>query len=771
MVIERNEIILEDRNKRYEVKYNNTILSEQERMTAIPYIIIKHYIENNKQEVTFEEFRNKFIDIKKIISVNGIMQFLLEEEKITNDSKSSRESNYIRQGRPLLEYKYNEEIIKFGVWTQWANDSNESNFAKFIAEINKFGYIIEECSMKIENNIKKEALEINIQDTREIFNNIVKRIIVKQNIKITDLGIHNGDLESKWFDMALLKNLPESCVGSKNGMSSNQSSIILTGKEFELFPVIRRNEFSGNIIGRHITIELPVKIMSNNLKYLKEEKYNSENTIIETYITTNEATQNRVEFGTKKVDGNEYKEFYNKLYKNCKLLVLKIKGKLEYVIFALREEDSSEYLEDLELTKALTYFDFQTRITNPEQVTFIKNDNIKIKEQMEGGAQKQIVSKKDYEVNFLIKSIRQYVLSKSFIYNYNDLSNFYLSLKTKPFAILAGISGTGKSKLVKLFARAVGATPENGQYNIINVKPDWNDSTELFGYKNINDEFIPGKLTEIIFIASKEENINKPYFICLDEMNLARVEYYLSEYLSIIESREFDEDNNIKTDRLFTGEYLAAGNKYANLRIPENIYIVGTVNMDDTTFAFSRKVLDRANTIEFSDVDLDALDFSNEECESINVDNGFFKTSFLNIKDALNSDDAFVRQTNSKVKDINEILEQGNKNFGYRVRDEIVFYMLENKINDLLSEDEAFDFQIMQKILPIITGSEFVIKDILIKLFNYCNTNGKEVTATVEYIKDCETELKSDKIKYKKSAEKILMMLRGYEDGFTSFWA
>ncbi|MBX4268438.1 MrcB family domain-containing protein [Clostridium estertheticum] len=375
-----------------------------------------------------------------------------------------------------------------------------------------------------------------------------------------------------------------------------------------------------------------------------------------------------------------------------------------------------------------------------------------------------------HETKYIIEGVNSYILFKSFIYNYNDLANFYLSLKTKPFVILAGISGTGKSKLVKLFANAVGATSDNGQYNIISVKPDWNDSTELFGYKNINDEFVPGKLTEIIFRASKTENINKPYFICLDEMNLARVEYYLSEYLSIIESRELDVDNNIKTDRLFSPEYLPEGSEYANLRIPENIYIVGTVNMDDTTFAFSRKVLDRANTIEFSDVDLDALDFNNEECESINVYNDFFKTSFLNIKDALNSDDVFVRQTNSKVKEINEILEQGNKNFGYRVRDEIVFYMLENKISDLLSEDEAFDFQIMQKILPIINGSELLVKEILIKLFNYCNTNGKEITATIEYIKDCEVELKSGKIKYKKSAKKIFMMLRGYEDGFTSFW-
>jgi energy-coupling factor transporter ATP-binding protein EcfA2 len=369
----------------------------------------------------------------------------------------------------------------------------------------------------------------------------------------------------------------------------------------------------------------------------------------------------------------------------------------------------------------------------------------------------------------ILNNIHNSIRKDGFVFEKKFLANFYLSLKTKPFVILAGTSGTGKSKLVRLFAEAIGATKDNERFTMISVKPDWNDSTELLGYKNINEDFVPGKLTKIIYEASMTENKDKPYFICLDEMNLARVEYYLSDYLSLIESREVSDSGEIITDKLFSRDYL--GEDYSNLCIPENIYIVGTVNMDDTTFAFSRKVLDRANTIEFSDVDLDALDFSDEECESINVNNSFLRTSFLNIKDALNSDDEFVREINSKVKDINEILELGNKKFGYRVRDEIVFYMLENKINDLLSEDEAFDFQIMQKILPTITGSELIIKDTLIKLFNYCSTNDKEISATGEYIKNCETELKSNRIKYKKSAKKILMMLRGYEDGFTSFWS
>ncbi len=380
---------------------------------------------------------------------------------------------------------------------------------------------------------------------------------------------------------------------------------------------------------------------------------------------------------------------------------------------------------------------------------------------------KEVKLIKNYNIDEVIERINLFMKKNSFILEKDMLNNYFLSLKTKPFLILAGISGTGKSKLIRLFANAIGATTEDGQYNIISVKPDWNDSTELFGYKNINDEFIPGKLTNIIKLASSPENTDKPYFICLDEMNLARIEYYLSEYLSIIESRKF-KNGEIVTEELFHNNYLTSESEYSGLKIPQNIYIIGTVNMDDTTFAFSRKVLDRANTIEFSDVDLDTLDFEEGECEPIPIDNNFLKSSFLNIKEALDYDKEFVKETNDKVKAINEILKKGNKNFGYRVRDEIVFYMLENKIAGLLDEDIAFDYQIMQKILPTISGSDEYIKDILIKLFNYCIID-EVISTTGDYVKACE-KVAPDKIKYKKSAKKILMMLRGYEDGFTSFW-
>ena len=177
-------------------------------------------------------------------------------------------------------------------------------------------------------------------------------------------------------------------------------------------------------------------------------------------------------------------------------------------------------------------------------------------------------------------------------------------------------------------------------------------------------------------------------------MNLARVEYYLSDYLSIIESRK-KVGQEIITDDIVQFE---ENNETINLHIPDNIYIIGTVNMDDSTFQFSRKVLDRANTIEFSDVDLDNLFFeNNEEVESLNVSNNFLKTTYLKTMDIEEEYREYAKEINKKIIEINEILKKSQKQFAYRVRDEILFYMVENKKANLLHEDIAFDYQIMQK--------------------------------------------------------------------------
>ena len=355
-----------------------------------------------------------------------------------------------------------------------------------------------------------------------------------------------------------------------------------------------------------------------------------------------------------------------------------------------------------------------------------------------------------------INHIENYIKNQGYNYTYNQLSNLYLSLKTKPFTILAGISGTGKSKIIRLFADSI-----NADYTLISIRPDWNDSTELLGYKNLDDKFIKGQLTKTILKA--KQNKNKPHLICLDEMNLARVEYYLSDYLSIIESRK-KVGQEIITDDIVQFE---ENNETINLHIPDNIYIIGTVNMDDSTFQFSRKVLDRANTIEFSDVDLDNLFFeNNEEVESLNVSNNFLKTTYLKTMDIEEEYREYAKEINKKIIEINEILKKSQKQFAYRVRDEILFYLVENKKSNLLHEDIAFDYQIMQKILPAISGSEESVYQVLIDLLNFvCETN------TIDTIEEGLNYLKETKAKYENSANKIIYMLKGYQnDGYVSYW-
>lgn len=373
----------------------------------------------------------------------------------------------------------------------------------------------------------------------------------------------------------------------------------------------------------------------------------------------------------------------------------------------------------------------------------------------------------------IIAQIKNYIASKGFTYEDGLVENFYLSLKSKPFVILAGTSGTGKTRLVKLFAEACGATTANGRYKMVSVRPDWSDSSDLFGHVDLNGKFIPGAIID--FVKKAELDTAKPYFLCLDEMNLARVEYYLSDVLSVIETRDFV-GGTITSDPLVDGTYYGsdkfAAGKYGTVTLPENLYIIGTVNMDETTFPFSRKVLDRANTIEFSFVDL-APNYRElpPNVGPMDLPNRFLKTEYLLLAQCTDQQDK-VDEFCVELQAMNRILQGANAHVGYRVRDEIVFYMLNNQSADLLTENDAMDNEIMQKILPRIQGSSASVKRMLCELFKHCAGDFRGFQTDDSNLSD-EMEKVSQKpgCKYKRSAEKIAFMVRRYEeDGFTSYW-
>ncbi|MGC9218978.1 MAG: McrB family protein, partial [Athalassotoga sp.] len=375
-----------------------------------------------------------------------------------------------------------------------------------------------------------------------------------------------------------------------------------------------------------------------------------------------------------------------------------------------------------------------------------------------------------YNVKDELDHIKNYIKNHGFIYNDKLIENFYLSLKSKPFLILAGISGTGKSKLARLFGEAIDCNIKNGQFILVPVRPDWSDSTELLGYKDMHNKFHPGVLTN--FIKRAINDINKPCFFVLDEMNLARVEYYFSDILAIMESRKKDGDRII-TDLILNKELLDDDSlrEYSNLYIPENLYFIGTVNMDETTFPFSKKVLDRANVIEFSDVNLDYFVGDIEEITEKVLNNGFLKNEFLTLNDCLDYRE-IIDDVILVLKKINDVLREGDLHFGYRVRDEISFYMIYNELNGLMKFDEAMDLEILQKILPRIHGSSIIIKKMLVELFKICSSNHEakyeyeDIDVSDKMIKDID-----DNCLYPRSARKIIYMVRRYEeDGFTSYW-
>ncbi|PEU25008.1 MrcB family domain-containing protein [Bacillus wiedmannii] len=354
----------------------------------------------------------------------------------------------------------------------------------------------------------------------------------------------------------------------------------------------------------------------------------------------------------------------------------------------------------------------------------------------------------------IIDHVSSYIQSKGFFYEKKDLINFFLSLKTKPFVILSGISGTGKTKIVQWFAESLGATEENGQFTLIPVRPDWSDSSDLLGYVNLQGEFQERPLIKVLEAA--DANPNRPYFVVLDEMNLARVEYYFSDFLSVIESRKW------KDGKIVTSPVLPESITNKHITIPSNVYIIGTVNMDETTHPLSKKVLDRANTIEFNTVNLDYFNFlmDVEEKEAEIASNRSLETEYLYLKECFKENEDLVRNISTILIEINKTLESVGAQVGYRIRDEICFYMAYNEQGKLLSFDEALDYQIYQKILPRLAGSDGRTEEVLKQLYVLC--------ANEEYDSGNND---ASYAKYPRSANKLSHMLRRFEyDGFTSFW-
>lgn len=412
-----------------------------------------------------------------------------------------------------------------------------------------------------------------------------------------------------------------------------------------------------------------------------------------------------------------------------------------------------------------------------------------------GGVNKEI--KKDLKVQ---KRFDPQIYSKVKVFASNLPYRPYITaIKSKPFLLLAGISGTGKSRIVRELARACwdegseeykAQKPKN--FEMVQVKPNWHDSSELIGYVSRvsgSPAFVAGDFLK--FVAKAWENPDVPYFLCLDEMNLAPVEQYFAEYLSVVESRKCDENGVVTTDpilkkcdeqwyfdltaQLTTDEDTRAQFNKDGIAIPQNLIVVGTVNMDETTFSFSRKVLDRAMTIEMNEVNLrGGLESQHEQIGKLEAGN-LIGTAVEGV-DIYNANKDVCDMALKYLEAVNAQLEGTPFKVAYRTRNEFLLYVVNNlpynkdKDGNELDENyviaRALDEITSMKILSRIEGDETKIGNLLDRLT-------ATVTEQLKTISGKDYSAKKDEAnkEYSVSLAKLAEMKKRLESGYTSFWS
>lgn len=367
------------------------------------------------------------------------------------------------------------------------------------------------------------------------------------------------------------------------------------------------------------------------------------------------------------------------------------------------------------------------------------------------------VKKKSEFSNLIINSAQGYYLQ------------YLTALRTKSFMLLAGISGTGKSRIVRKLAQATvteelqkaeGYTGEDfandrwtlhspANFELIQVKPNWHNSMDVIGYlSNIpSPHYVFTPFIEFIVKAWQHPEV--PFFLCLDEMNLAPVEEYFAEFLSAIESRSFEGEEYL-TDPIIKpfnsfGEDVAktmvntlfpnftAGDtesaitkvikhfRTKGLTLPKNLIVIGTVNMDETTFSFSRKVLDRAMSVEMNEVNYDSFltDTTDDDLKAIveafeqNDDadlNALLVDRHIEAREIIDDLGDDAKFTIGYLKRINALLEGTPFKLGYRAANEALIYLQASYEFGQTDRIAALDNFTLMKILSRIEGDETKLK-------------------------------------------------------------
>lgn len=369
-------------------------------------------------------------------------------------------------------------------------------------------------------------------------------------------------------------------------------------------------------------------------------------------------------------------------------------------------------------------------------------------------------------------------------YDLELIRRYAAALLAKRFVIFTGLSGSGKTKLAQAFARWI--APSKQQYEIVAVGADWTSREHILGYADALDptKYARTQALDVILRAEQEPDI--PFFLILDEMNLSHVERYFADLLSALETGE--------KLLLYSGEGPRDGVPSHLEKLPSNIFIVGTVNVDETTYMFSPKVLDRANTIEFR-VELDEMrsfldDPQTTDLEMLSHLGAALSEVFvIEAKSEAALEDTDKQLLERELLLFFDTLKECGAEFGFRTVREISRFVYFHKKLTLRGWEfkSAMDAQILQKLLPRLQGSRKKLEPILWGLATLCyqehhdssageivTSDGKnlreEIKKSIQLLPESDPlGLPAENAYYPLSYRKIIRMLKSLEQGFTSF--
>lgn len=660
------EKVLESRKNEYE-KLKEKVKEEQNKLS-----IEKEEINRLKADLKtqLDKYNEELIEINQL-RIDGGWASVIDKKLLDNYDVQLKEQEAILSEKITELNKKHAEYISLLSDLELKKINQEAEFQNLISKKNteldevfkeKFNEKENELlafSNELEENkrqLEKKQKELNYQiedfdDDKDYLTNKAKKQVQGEiedlNVQINNLTNKNEALENKVTELKEeLKFL--------GGDSAENIVSKLRSQEQELFELREQLETSPDIID------------IAKLKRLQKEKNEWQNKIGEINAQLSE---------------------YKSKYENQKLLIGE-KERLEFqkeqleFRFKLQQAALEELKEEVgELTKRTA-----------ENVTFVSCSDMDKKFEEAPLNESQNTINKGW-INSIQQAIAQVTVNELY-YDSNTIRSFIAGLSMSRFSILQGISGTGKTSLPKAFAEAIG-----GNYGIVEVQSGWKDRQDLIGYYNtFEKKYYEGKFLKLLYKAGTPKYRNNPFFIILDEMNLSHPEHYFADMLSIMEETDPEKQTLTVSDKVkdIPKLMLELSEGDIGLKIPQNVWFIGTANHDETTLQFAPKTYDRANILEMP-INIDRFEIKSIDFSKVQITNDTF-LSF--IKSSKFSDDSIMGYLNGDFKTICNKLGIG---WGNRLEKQIklfipVFKSLEGNIAD------ALDHIIASKILRSLKG-------------------------------------------------------------------